>query len=85
MANDHAQNSLSPSLRPRTEITSRPTGGVLVPADDVASTQAGFSLERHAAIDRSCEAGRRVECAIHHLVRRGPSTVPTAHDPTRRT
>lgn len=54
MAKDQTQNCLSPSLRPRTDVTSRPTGGALGPADDVASTQAGISLEHRAVIDRTC-------------------------------
>jgi hypothetical protein len=86
MANDHTQNSLSRSLRPRTDVGSRPIGAGLRPvADDIAPPQAGISLERRAASERSCDAGRRVERTIHHVVRRGPCTVPTARDATRRT
>lgn len=86
MANYHTQNPLSRSLRPRTDVISRSTGAALRPvADDVAPTHAGISLGRRAVRERSREAGRRVECAIHHLVRRGPRTVPTAHGATRRT
>jgi hypothetical protein len=85
MANDRTQNSLSRSLRPRTDVISRLTGDALRPVTGaVEPTQAGISPERHAVRARSREA-RRVERTIHHLARRGPSTVPEAHDATRRT
>ena len=85
MADDHAQKSLSWSLRPGTDITSRSTSAVLRPvAGDVAPTQAGVSRGRGAVRARSREAGRRVERTIDHLVGRGPSTVPRAHKATRR-
>ena len=86
MSNDHTQNSLPRSLRPRTDVTSRSTGPALRPvADDVAPTQAGISLDRRAVRERSGEAAHRVERTVHHLVRRGPSTVRTARGATRRT
>ena len=85
MANDHAHKSLSWILRPRTDVTRRSTGAALRPAsDDVAPTRAGVSLERRAVRERSREAGRQVDGTINHVVRRGPSTVPTVHDATRR-
>lgn len=86
MASDHTQTFLSQSPRPRTDVTSRSTGvAVRLVADDVAPTQAGISLDRRAVSERSCEAARGVERTIHHLVRRGLGTVPTAHDATRPT
>ncbi len=86
MANHHTQNSLSRSLRPRADVTTRSTGAALRPvADDVAPTQSGISLDRRAVRERPREAGSRVEPTIHHLVRRGPSTVLAAHEATPRT
>jgi hypothetical protein len=86
MANDHARKSLSWILRPRTDVTRRSSGAALRPAsDDVAPTRAGVSPERRAVRERSREDGRQVDGTINHVVRRGPSTVLTVHDATRRT
>jgi hypothetical protein len=86
MATDHARNSLSRSLRPRTPVTGRFTGGVLrLVADRVAPTQAEINLDRRAVRELSGKAAGPVERRIHHLVRRGPGPVPTAPEATRRT
>ncbi len=86
MANDQAQNYLSRSLAPHTGVVSRATGAARrLVADGVAPTPVRISLRHRAVRERSRESCGRVERAIPRLVRRGPSTVPTADDTARRT
>jgi hypothetical protein len=86
MANDRTQDSVSRDLGPHAEVIRRSAGTApRLVAGDVVPAWVVVGLERAAPGKRSCEAGRRIELTIHHVVDRGPSTVLTAHHVARRT